>query len=251
MRESFSDYFQFIILQLTYPEFPLPSDDWRTNLEALRNMKDYNGMRYNVKYKLVNAADYGVPQKRERVIIVGFRANLNIQWDFPEPTHSEDALLWQKYVTGEYWKRHGLSEMDVDPQTAIKKRRVLENKYGLWPPEKEAWVTVRDALCALPETEDVCTKSEAREYPGHTGSLIDEPSKTLKAGTHGVPGGENMIKFNDGAVRYFTVAEAKRIQTFPDDYQISGAWSEAMRQLGNAVPVRLARLVAQSITRMI
>lgn len=251
LRESFADYFQFIILQLTYPEFPLPSEDWRTNLEALRSMKEYKGMRYDVKYKLVNAADYGVPQKRERVIIVGFRADLNVKWDFPEPTHSEDALLWQKYVTGEYWKRHGLDEMDVDPKTAMKKRQALENKYGFWPPELLPWVTVRDALVALPDGEGICTKSEAKEYPGHTGSLIDEPSKTLKAGAHGVPGGENMVKYNDGTVRYFTVAEAKRIQTFPDDYKITGAWSEAMRQLGNAVPVRLAKLVAQSVMCMI
>ena len=66
-----------------------------------------------------------------------------------------------------------------------------------------------------------------------------------------IKGGENMVKDNDGTVRYFTVAEAKRIQTFPDDYKITGAWSEAMRQLGNAVPVRLAKLVAQSVTCMI
>ena len=141
--------------------------------------------------------------------------------------------------------------MDVDPKTAMKKRQALVNKYGFWPPELLPWVTVRDALVALPDGEDICTKSEAKEYPGHTGSLIDEPSKTLKAGAHGVPGGENMVQYNDGTVRYFTVAEAKRIQTFPDDYKITGAWSEAMRQLGNAVPVRLAKLVAQSVMCMI
>ena len=56
-----------------------------------------------------------------------------------------------------------------------------------------------------------------------------------------------MIKFNDGTVRYFSVAEAKRIQTFPDEYIIVGAWSEAMRQLGNAVPVELAKIVATSV----
>ena len=56
-----------------------------------------------------------------------------------------------------------------------------------------------------------------------------------------------MIKFPDGHVRYYSIAEAKRIQTFPDEYQISGSWSEAMRQLGNAVPVDLAALLAKSI----
>jgi DNA (cytosine-5)-methyltransferase 1 len=48
-------------------------------------------------------------------------------------------------------------------------------------------------------------------------------------------------------VRYFTVRESARLQTFPDDYAFNGAWSEAMRQLGNAVPVDLAALIARNI----
>ena len=87
----------------------------------------------------------------------------------------------------------------------------------------------------------------ARQYKGHTGSPLDEPAKTLKAGDHGVPGGENMLRRVDGSVRYFTVREAARLQTFPDEYVFRGAWTEAMRQLGNAVPVRLAEMVARSV----
>lgn len=92
---------------------------------------------------------------------------------------------------------------------------------------------------------------EPKEYYYHSGSPIDEPAKTIKAGAHGVPGGENMIKYPDGSVRYFTVFEAKRIQTFPDDYQIIGSWTESMRQLGNAVPVRLAQIISSSIIDML
>ena len=55
---------------------------------------------------LVNAADYGVPQKRERVFIIGFRSDLGIEWSFPRPTHTLDALLHAQWVTGEYWDRH-------------------------------------------------------------------------------------------------------------------------------------------------
>jgi DNA (cytosine-5)-methyltransferase 1 len=76
---------------------------------------------------------------------------------------------------------------------------------------------------------------------------LDEPAKTLKAGDHGVPGGENMLVKPSGAVRYFSIREAARLQTFPDDYEFFGAWSEAMRQLGNAVPVRLAEAVGRSV----
>lgn len=126
---------------------------------------------------------------------------------------------------------------------------------GLWHSARLPWNTVRTALHGLPEpkTRDSARfdnhrlQAGARSYPGHTGSAIDMPSKTLKAGDHGVPGGENMILFPDGTVRYYSVREAARIQTFPDDWRFKGAWSEAMRQLGNAVPVDLAQAVAESV----
>jgi DNA (cytosine-5)-methyltransferase 1 len=69
----------------------------------------------------------------------------------------------------------------------------------------------------------------------------------LKAGVHGVPGGENMLARPDGSFRYFSVRESARLQTFPDGYVFHGAWSETMRQLGNAVPVQLARIIAGDV----
>jgi DNA (cytosine-5)-methyltransferase 1 len=71
----------------------------------------------------------------------------------------------------------------------------------------------------------------------------------LKAGVHGVPGGENMLLKPDGSVRYFTVRESARLQTFPDNFVFHGSWTETMRQLGNAVPVELARVVADDVMR--
>jgi len=87
----------------------------------------------------------------------------------------------------------------------------------------------------------------AKAYPGHTGSTLDMPAKTLKAGDHGVPGGENMMVLDNGDLRYFTVRESARLQTFPDGFMFHGSWTESMRQLGNAVPVTLARIVAASV----
>jgi DNA (cytosine-5)-methyltransferase 1 len=69
----------------------------------------------------------------------------------------------------------------------------------------------------------------------------------LKAGDHGVPGGENMLVRLDGSVRYFSIRESARLQTFPDGYVFHGSWTESMRQLGNAVPVLLAQTVAASV----
>ena len=99
----------------------------------------------------------------------------------------------------------------------------LRDTFGFFEPELKPWRTVRDALKGVPDPRtkhgipDHNFRDLARTYPGHTGSDFDLPAKTIKAGGHGVPGGENMMRFHDGSVRYFTVFEGKRMQTFPDD----------------------------------
>lgn len=257
LRESFSKYFEYIILQITYPELVHRlGEEWVSHLSRLEQHHTSgkrHGLTYRVVFRLLNAADYGVPQRRERVIIVAFRSDLNLEWSFPEQTHFEESLLRDKWLTGDYWERH---------RVARKKRpsappRVLQRiDCGLFGSPGNAWLTVRDALAGLPDPERVSDDGGflnhrlvpgARSYPGHTGSPLDEPAKTLKAGDHGVPGGENMVAFEDGRVRYFTVRESARLQTFPDDYGFFGSWTESMRQLGNAVPVTLGQVVAEGI----
>lgn len=260
LRPSFSDYFEYIILRLTYPSFTSKKiATWQEHLEQLRkvNGMSFAGVKYDVKFNLINAADYGVPQTRERVVIVGIRADLGKTWQFPKVTHSADRLLWDMYVTGDYWKRHKVP-IAKQPKFEISIKESIErikNRYGLFEPEHMPWVTVRDVLHDLPdprkqhEIEDHIFKDGARSYAGHTGSNYDWPSKTIKAGAHGVPGGENMIRYADDTIRYFTVFEAKRIQTFPDNFIIKGAWGEAMRQIGNAVPVRLAEIIGNHLVK--
>lgn len=258
LRASFADYFEYIILRLTYPGFIAKSDaDWKGHLYDLRSIAwlPYAGTKYDVSFKLINAANYGVPQTRERVVIVGTRADLGVSWSFPEETHSEDRLLWEMYVSGEYWKRHNVPKSERAPITELLQEKVirLKYRYGMFEPEQQSWRTVRDALHGIPDPEtqhginDHVFHGGARTYPGHTGSDIDWPAKTIKAGGHGVPGGENMIRYPDGSVRYFTVCEAKRIQTFPDNFVIKGAWGEAMRQIGNAVPVLLGETIGREL----
>src|SRR5262249_22501169 len=87
----------------------------------------------------------------------------------------------------------------------------------------------------------------AREYPGHTPNTLDRPAKTVKAGVHGVPGGETVLRRQDGSIRYMTVREVARVMTFPDAWRLEGPRGEQMRQLGNAVPVRLGEVVASSV----
>jgi len=260
-RKTFANYFSYIVLQLSHPDIIRRKDEgWaehRNRLERYHTQGSWSGLEYNVVTRLLNAANFGVPQKRERVFFVGFRSDLGVAWTFPEETHSLEALLIDQWVTGEYWERHKVARKDR-PEVPLRfvgrvKRLRSEGAMDLFA--TSPWRTVRDALTGLPEPEpgDDSTfhnhvyNPGARSYVGHTGSALDEPAKTLKAGGHGVPGGENMLLKPDGSVRYFTVRESARLQTFPDDYVLHGAWGEAMRQLGNAVPVLLAETVAGGI----
>lgn len=206
LRKSFSDYFSYIILRLTYPDVAAADGKtWREHLEELRklNFAEYNGLKYNVQYKLVNAVNYGIPQNRERVFIVGFKNDIPVKWKWPAMSPEKRTI--------------------ADVIGHLQSTRPFE----------------------LPEDHKIILG--AREYPGHSGSDYNSPSKTIKAGAHGVPGGENMIRFPDGKLRYMTVHEAKLIQTFPSDYVVCGGWGEAMRQIGNAVPVKLAEQMGRSI----
>lgn len=258
LRTSFTNYLQYITLQLNYPNLVQGEEEgWEEHLSRLEknHTAGYTPTDgYRTVIRLLNAADFGVPQKRERIFIVGFRNDLHTEWSFPKPTHSEDALLWAKWVTGEYWDEHKISKQDRPLLSASEMGQVerIVRRYGMFGPTSQRWRTVRDAISGLPSNPmNHEIREGARLYPGHTGSGIDEPSKTLKAGDHGVPGGENMVRYYDNSVRYFSVRESCRIQTFPDDFYISGSWTEGMRQIGNAVPVKLAEVVGQSIRQQL
>lgn len=260
-RSTFANYYQYILLQLEFPESPRRrNEEWFDHLLRLQAEKTSGGQRgkkltYNVVPTLVNAANYGVPQKRERVFIVGFRSDLGVDWNFPRPTHSYDQLLHDQWVTGEYWERHGIARRNRPTLPTSLEPRVRRLAASLPLHNELPWRTVRDAIAGLPNPQsraasdysDHRFQAGARVYPGHTGSPLDLPAKTLKAGDHGVPGGENMLVNTDGSVRYFTIRESARVQTFPDGFVFHGSWTETMRQLGNAVPVALGHLVARSV----
>jgi DNA (cytosine-5)-methyltransferase 1 len=256
LRRSFAKYFEYVILQLTYPEIvSVKDEDWTGHLgrlERYHTKGHYRGLHYRVTFRLVNAADYGVPQKRERVVIVGFRSDIGEHWNFPTATHSEDALLFSQWVTHDYWDDHRISRRNRPLITTAAAQRLMKIAE---PKEIGRWRTVRDAIASLPQPVDAVKEEVlnhrlqqgARVYPGHTGSPLDFPAKTLKAGDHGVPGGENMLALSNGSVRYFTVRESARLQTFPDWFAFPCSWTESMRQIGNAVPVMLSEAIAKSV----
>lgn len=256
-RAKFANYLEYIRLQLRHPEMKARRGErWADHLARLEDQETHGvsgGLQYNVVMRVLNAANYGVPQRRERVILVGFRADTGIEWHFPAPTHSQDSLLWDQWRDGVYWNVHRVAKHDRPDGGAGRARA----ETMLFRPPMRAWRTARDAIADLPDPEthpdeareyhDHRFQPGARSYPGHTGSPLDEPAKTLKAGDHGVPGGENMLRRPDGSVRYFTVRESARLQTFPDEMTFHGSWTESMRQIGNAVPCNLARVIAVGV----
>ncbi len=95
-RAAFRNYFEYIKLQLEHPELVAEDDeDWTEHLARLERHHIHgvaDGLHYRVIAQVLNAADYGVPQKRERVVFVGFRDDLDLEWNFPIATHGADAL---------------------------------------------------------------------------------------------------------------------------------------------------------------
>lgn len=247
LRKSFKPYFDYILRQLECPSVkPRHGELWQHHDARIRRRQRSRGYQpeYIVKWKLIDAADFGVPQNRSRVFIVATRNDLPA-YEFPEPTHSRSALA-RVQASGEYWERHGIPRPDVIPSNGF----LPYPDFGRLP-----WVTVRDVLNGLPEPSENEAGAwmnhwsipGARLYNGHMGSALDMPSKTIKAGVHGVGGGENTIIEDDGSARYYTLRETARIQTFPDEHFFTGARLHVTRQIGNAVPCMLAEALARPL----
>ncbi|HEU4327662.1 MAG TPA: DNA cytosine methyltransferase [Roseiflexaceae bacterium] len=258
LRESFRPYFNYIVAQLARPFLQQRAEEaWWEHAVRLAQMDRAGGQTddtelYDVAWQLVNVADYGVPQERHRVFIVAFRHDLAARWAFPAPTHSREALLYAQHVDSSYWSEHGIDAAPLPERFRARIRQLWHTPKPLLP----RWRTVRDAISDLPEPVDYVAHPtidnhmgipDARSYPGHTGSPWNWPAKAIKAGDHGNPGGENMLRRDDHSVRYFTVRELARLQTFPDTWHFANSWTENRRQLGNAVPVHMAERLAAAV----
>lgn len=253
LRPSFKPYYDYILRELAAPfEQRIDGEEWpdhdRRLKKALAMGPGDLTERYEVSHHLVNAADYGVPQQRWRVFVVALRRDLNVSgWAFPEVTNSERALR-DAQSSGSYWNEHQIAMGGTRIHGAASEEGPLRR-----------WRTLRDALLGVPEPMGSHAEYPgwlhhvgwpgARIYPGHTPNELDNPAKTVKAGVHGVPGGESVLLRDDGGIRYLTVREVARVMTFPDHWRLAGPRGEQMRQLGNAVPVELGAVVARAITR--
>ncbi|MFJ6232460.1 DNA cytosine methyltransferase [Streptomyces griseus] len=285
LRPSFKPYFDYIKRELTLP-FVQRRDGatWQEHDRALRERieaKDTDPAEtYEVTQHDVNAANYGVPQIRNRVILLAFRADLGVDPDLVERavarTHSHAALA-RTILDGSYWARHEekgtkVPKRVIDLVTSRYENEQLTFESG--DDELEPWLTLRDAVLGLPKINtrmlDKTTEQEgvpdhvgwpgARIYHGHTPNELDRPAKTVKAGVHGVPGGESVMQLDNLVVdeetgqrrpehRYMTVREAARVMTFGDGWSMAGPRGERMRQLGNAVPVKLGEVFTSAVAK--
>lgn len=189
-----------------------------------------NDGKYTVKQKILNAYDYEVPQKRERLIIVGVRSDLGAEYEFPAPAR-------KKIVLRDILKNVPPSE---GIQYSDKKKRVM----GLVP-EGGCWVDLP------PGIKEEYMGNAIRSGGGMRGFArrlhMDQPSLTLLTS----PSQKQTDRCHPKETRPLTVREYARIQTFPDDYEFCGTLSQKYRQIGNAVPVSMARHLADSLRRVV
>lgn len=167
---------------------------------------------YVLTTKLINAADYGVPQKRERVIIVGIRKDLGFKFEFPKPTNLNSwvPLSVAVPILAIEEKKYYFSEKAVQGMKNAKNNM----KRGLWQKLDEPCLTVTSHLAKV-------------SINSRDPVLLVDPDKEL--------------------YRRFTPREAARVQSFPEKFQFAGSESDAYRQIGNAVPPVLFWHIAKKL----
>lgn len=178
-------------------------------------ISDFQSIGYKVKYKLLNAADYGVPQTRMRVIIVGVREDIDFDYQYPEPTNSKyGSLITAQWVSvGEI-----MAEIpDPDLPNDLPNHQYSKYKLGF------------------------------NGYLGHRPLDPSKPAPTV-TGRGDNKGGVVILPHPNG-LRRMSGRELAAVQSFPLNYEFCGPLSSVYRQIGNAVPPLLAYAVAKEFNR--
>ena len=172
-------------------------------------LKEFEESGYDVQYRILNSANYGVPQKRERVIIVGFRKDLNIDFSFPD-VEIED-------------------ENNFAPL-----KKVIEKKVD------EKYFFSERAVAGMMKKRESMKKGRAQD--------INKPCNTVGAHLAKVSlNSTDPVLMEGKRYRRFTPREVSRIQSFPDDFELVGSEAAQYRALGNAIPPVMFWYVAKSV----
>lgn len=172
-------------------------------------IKEFEDSGYDVQYRILNSADYGVPQKRERVIIVGFRKDLHISFNFPDAEiESEDGYAPLREVI----------EADVDEKYYFSDR----------------------AVAGMMKKRESMNKGRAQD--------INKPCNTVGAHLAKVSlNSTDPVLMQGSRYRRFTPREVARIQSFPDKFELVGSEAAQYRALGNAIPPVMFWYVARAV----
>lgn len=173
-------------------------------------LNDFENLGYSVKHKILNAADYGVPQTRQRVIIIGVRKDIDFVYEYPAPTHDKNG-------------ENGLPKWVS----------VGKTMSGIADPDKPN---------DLPNHEYSKYKLNFNGYLGHRKLDPDKPAPTVTA--RGDNKGGVVILPHPNGTRRMSCRELAAVQSFPLDYTFMGNRSSVYRQIGNAVPPLLGYAVA-------
>ena len=174
-------------------------------------IKEFEDSGYDVKYTVLNSAAFGVPQKRERVIIVGFRKDLNIKFEFPESVIDEEA----KYIA----LKHCIDKNVPD-------KYYFSDK----------------AVAGMMKNRETMNKGRAQD--------ISKPCNTVGAHLAKVSlNSTDPVLYENGRYRRFTPREVARIQSFPEQFNLSGSEASQYRALGNAIPPVMFWYVANKISQ--
>ncbi len=179
---------------------------------------------YRVQYKLINFADYGVPQERERVVIVGVRNDLNLTFSFPNPTHKGAHVPVKEALDGVERVRLNNELPNMRPSTTKKLEQIPPggNFSNLPEYQNKNWMSI----------------IYKRLHP-------EKSSPTIVA-----CGGGGTWGYHYSEPRALTNRERARIQSFPDDFEFIGSFTEVRRQIGNAVPPMGIKPIAEQLLKM-
>lgn len=186
-----------------------------------------NDGKYNVQTRILNAKDYEVPQKRERIIIVGVRSDIARAFEYPTP--SKTNVLLRDVLT------------NVPESLGAKYPESKKAVFDLVPPGG-CWVDLPDDI-KLSYMGEKCMASGGGKRGIARRMSMDEHCLTLTTS----PCQKQTDRCHPLETRPFTVREYARIQTFPDTYIFSGGMADQYKQIGNAVPVKLALAVAHQV----
>lgn len=172
-------------------------------------IKEFEDSGYDVQYKVLNSADYGVPQKRERVIIVGFRKDLHVSFGFPSEKIEEEE---------NYAALRDVIEKDVDEKYYFSDR----------------------AVAGMMKKRETMNKGRAQD--------INKPCNTVGAHLAKVSlNSTDPVLMQNERYRRFTPREVARIQSFPDEFELVGSEAAQYRALGNAIPPVMFWYVAKAV----